>query len=217
MWTKICGFTDVQSARHAAGAGVNAIGINFFPKSIRSTDTQTARQIVDAVQDDCLCVGLFVNEPFDDLIAKVKESGVNAIQLHGDEPPQFLVALSIALPDHSIIKAFAVDHVGLHMVDQYLSRCRLLGRMPWACLLDAKVVGQRGGTGHVAPWGVIESQYREEWPSLILAGGLHIGNVAEAIEQVEPWGIDIASGAERERGVKDPQTIEQLLATTKKL
>ncbi|MFK7821089.1 MAG: phosphoribosylanthranilate isomerase [Planctomycetaceae bacterium] len=217
MWTKICGFTDEETARFAVDAGADAIGINFYPKSARSTDVTMARNIVAAVGDDSLCVGLFVNEPFDDLVTKVKESGVQAIQLHGDEPPHFLVALAVALPDHSIIKAFAVDHVGLHMVDQYLGRCRALGRMPWACLLDAKVIGQRGGTGQVAPWEIIEEQYREDWPPLLLAGGLHIDNVADAVNRVEPWGIDIASGAERERAVKDPRMMSELLAVTKKL
>lgn len=214
MWTKICGFRDAPTAAAAANAGANAIGINFYPKSIRSVDAPTARELVDAIDGRSMTVGLFVDEPFDDLIEKVKLSGVDAIQLHGEEPPQFLVALALALPEHPIIKAFPVDHLGLHMVAQYLERCELLGKLPWACLLDTKVIGQRGGTGHIAPWDVIAAQYREEWPRLILAGGLKTQNVAEAIDQVEPWGVDVASGVERPRGVKDADLINELLALT---
>lgn len=214
MWTKICGFRDTLTATVAVDAGANAIGINFYAESVRSVDVETATRIVEAVGGRAIAVGLFVNEPFDNVIDKVKASGVDAIQLHGDEPPQFLAALAIALPDHPIIKAFQVDHLGLHMVAQYLERCELLGKLPWACLVDAKVNGQRGGTGHTAPWDVITAQYREDWPNLILAGGLNAENAAAAIDAVEPWGIDIASGAERTRGVKDPKMIQQLLKLT---
>lgn len=217
MWTKICGFRDAETAMAAVDAGANAIGINFYSASIRSVDVETAREIVNAIEQRSITVGLFVNEPFDELVEKVKVSGVDAIQLHGDEPPQFLAALAMTFPDHPLIKAFAIDHLGLHMVAQYLERCELLGKLPWACLLDAKVLGQRGGTGHIAPWEVIATQYREDWPNLILAGGLDASNAAEAIDAVEPWGIDIASGVEQPRGVKNTQLMQELLALTSPL
>ena len=214
MWTKICGFKNPDIAATAAQAGANAIGINFYPKSVRATDVETARDIVSAVNGEAMCVGLFVNEPLRDLVTKVQQTGVEGIQLHGDEDATYLAELTHELPRHFIIKAFAIDEVGLHMVSQFLQRCDSTGIYPWACLLDARVSGQRGGTGQVAPWNIIHDQYAEHWPSLILAGGLNAGNVAAAVEQVEPWGLDIASGAEVERGVKDPDLIRQLLSIT---
>lgn len=214
MWTKICGFKDPETAALAADLGASAIGLNFFEESARATDVETAREIVGAVDGKSMCVGLFVNEPIESLIEKVGRSKVDAIQLHGDEPPEYLIQLLGELPQHGIIKAFPIDEVGLHMVAQYLDRCAMLGGLPWACLIDARVSGMRGGTGQVAPWHVVQEQYREQWPYLILAGGLNSSNVAAAVEQVEPWGLDIASGAEVERGVKDPERIRELLSLT---
>jgi phosphoribosylanthranilate isomerase len=214
MWTKICGFKNPDVAAIAAQAGANAIGINFYPKSIRATGVENARDIVSAVDGEAMCVGLFVNEPLGDLVTTVQQTGVEGIQLHGDEDANYVAELARELPQHFIIKAFAIDEVGLHMVSQFLQRCDSTGIYPWACLLDARVSGQRGGTGQVAPWSIIEDQYLEDWPGLILAGGLNASNVAAAVEQVEPWGLDIASGAEVERGVKDPDLIRHLLSIT---
>lgn len=217
MWTKICGFKKPDTAAIAAQAGANAIGINFYPKSVRATDADTARDIVLAVDGKAMCVGLFVNEPLGDLVTKVQQTGVEGIQLHGDEDATYLAELTRELPQHFIIKAFGVNEVGLHMVSQFLQRCDSTGIYPGACLLDARVSGQRGGTGQVAPWNIIQHQYSEDWPSLILAGGLHAGNVAAAVDAVGPWGLDIASGAEVERGTKDANLIRELLTITPNL
>lgn len=209
-WTKICGFRTEETARRAAELGVGAIGLNFFSKSVRYVDPILARQIVDSVEGTARCVGLFVNEPISSVCETASVSGIDMIQLHGDESPTQLHALKRRLPELPVIKAFAVGK-SLVPVADYLIECRQLGSSPDYVLLDAQVAGQWGGTGQTAPWDVIARGYLRSWPPLILAGGLTPTNVSDAITQVGPWGVDVASGVESERGVKDAAMIADFM------
>ena len=217
MWTKICGFTNQETAIAAVDSGANAVGLNFYQPSTRYVEPSVAKHICDAVGGNAMRIGLFVNEPIGSIRETVQSVGLDAIQLHGDEDAAEVVRVIRELPTKGVIKAFNVDERGLGHVVSFLSDCAKLGVVPWAILLDASVAGERGGTGHVAPWATIQHQYDESWPDLILAGGLNVNNVAEAINTVQPWGIDVASGVESSRGVKDASLIEEFLSVSRKL
>lgn len=217
MWTKICGFTDTETAVAAIQAGANAIGLNFYQQSVRYVEHAVAKDISRVVGGEAMRVGLFVNESLEFIRETIETVGLDAIQLHGSETAADVACLINELPNHGVIKAFNVDDRGLGVVADFLRQCVQHNAAPWAILLDARVPGQRGGTGHVAPWSTIQHEYHESWPELILAGGLTIDNVSEAVNTVQPWGIDVASGVESTRGVKDAQRIRDFLAVSQPL
>lgn len=210
IWTKICGFRDAETASHAAELGAAAIGLNFYQKSVRFVEPQHAAEIVAAIAGASTCVGLFVNEPIPFVCETAAVSGVDIVQLHGDESPTELHELKQQLPQMPVIKAFAVGS-SLQPVANYLAECKQLGSKPDYVLLDAQVAGEWGGTGQTAPWDVIVREYKSAWPPLILAGGLSATNVRAAIDQVQPWGVDVASGVELKRGVKDADLIAEFM------
>lgn len=236
MWIKICGIREVETALAVAQTGATAIGLNFYAKSPRSLDPQIAAEIVRRLPHDLEPVGLFVNHTVDEVITTCEQVGLQTVQLHGDEPPEFLRELltrSLTLRVGSAerrttrfgeegddggsatfqtIRAFRVGNEGLGEMAAYLDRCRILGAMPAACLVDARVDGQYGGTGHTAPWELLRREYRTgEWPPLILAGGLTPKNVAEAIGIVKPWGVDVAGGVESAIACKDLGLVRQFV------
>ena len=201
MWIKICGIRDVETAAAVAALGVQAIGLNFFARSPRVVEPDTAARIVADLPPDVEPVGVFVNHTVSEIENICRRTGLRTVQLHGDESPDIVAALAARF---RIIRAFRVGDDGLKHVAEYLDRCRELGAMPVACLIDANVAGHYGGTGHTAPWDLLRRDWKTaEWPPLILAGGLRPDNLAEAIQSVQPWGVDVAGGVESAPGVKD--------------
>lgn len=207
MWTKICGIRDVSTALAVAELGPQAIGLNFFEGSLRVVEVEVAAEIVRKLPERVEPVGLFVNHSLGDIRSICGPCGISLIQLHGDEPPEFLAELS----EFRIVKAFRIGESGLFEVADYLERCRTLGVRPWACLADAKVPGSYGGTGRVAPWEILRDQWNADWPPLILAGGLTPRNVADGIRVVRPWGVDVAGGVESSPGQKDLSLVQEFL------
>ena len=208
MWIKICGIKDADMARRAASAGASAIGLNFFTRSKRATDLEHAREISEAVRGQVELVGLFVNHALTEVVETARAVQLDRIQLHGDEPVSFLKQLQSELPTMQLIKAFRVGEDGMQELAACIDECQREEIRLSAILIDAAVVGEFGGTGHVAPWEIVAKEYdRGHWPPLILAGGLTVDNVHDAIEAVAPWGIDTASGVESSPGVKDPDMI----------
>lgn len=200
IWTKICGIRDVETALAVAALAVDAIGLNFYDRSPRVVSLENAKEIVDRLPRNIEPVGLFVNHPLDTVRSISTSCGLRTIQLHGDEPPETIAALSA----FRVIRAFRVGDAGLSEVASYLAECRRLSALPWACLIDARVEGAYGGTGQVAPWDVLRREYNfRDWPPLILAGGLRPENVADAIRTVQPWGVDVAGGVEATVACKD--------------
>lgn len=208
MWVKVCGLTNVENALEVVAHRPDAIGLNFYHKSKRAIDLPTAKQIVCALPENVQPVGLFVNHSADDILQICDETGITMIQLHGDETPEFAAELT----GLRIIRALRVNSDNLNT---------LLTDVPawhdpkidlFGILVDAQVDGAYGGTGHTAPWQLIADFYdRDSWPPLILAGGLTVENVQQAIEQVSPSGVDVASGVESSPGVKDPQLVERFI------
>ena len=204
MWVKICGIRDVATAEKIVSLGPDAIGLNFFAKSPRCVDRSVAAEISSSLPAAIESVGLFVNHDLNDVLDTADQCGLTMIQVHGDEPPEFLAELKGCSADVKILRAFRVDDRGLAEVTDYLAECRKLDVCLAGCLIDSRVDGEYGGTGHTAPWDLLAGQYdADRWPRLILAGGLHPGNLADAIRVTNPFGVDVASGVESERGVKD--------------
>jgi phosphoribosylanthranilate isomerase len=209
MWIKICGIRDVDTAVAVADCGVQAIGLNFYERSPRVVAPDVAAQIVKRLPAAVEPVGLFVNHPVAEVRRVARLCGLRTVQLHGDEPPESIGELGA----FRVIRAFRVGHEGLSAVAEYLDRCRELGSLPWACLLDARVEGVYGGTGKTAPWEAIRREYRPaHWPPLILAGGLSSENVASAVRMVRPWGVDVSGGVESAVACKDPARVQQFVA-----
>lgn len=205
---KICGITRVEDAQCAAAAGADAIGLNFYPQSKRCVDVDRAQQIAASLPQSVTKVGVFVNTEMDEVRRIAVATGLDAIQLHGDEPPSAIAQLK----EWKVIRAFRPRSEGLDQVAAYLASCA--NRLPTAVLVDAHVAGEFGGTGARADWSALAAP--RAWlgdTPLILAGGLTPENVAEAIALVRPSGVDTASGVESSPGVKDPSRVEAFVAS----
>lgn len=197
---KICGVTTAEDARLAIDAGAGAIGINFYPHSRRYVSDGRAAEIVQAVGLRALKVGVFVNASVDEVVGRHAVLKLDLVQLHGDEPPEFLRALG-ELP---LIRAFRCGPQGLGPIAEYLEACRILGRPPRMVLIDAYCQTQYGGSGEQAPWDTVARFPDLGFPyPLILAGGLTPENVAAGINRVHPAAVDVASGVEGDSGGKD--------------
>ena len=218
MWVKICGIRDVETAERIVLLRPDAVGLNFFEKSPRYVDRAVAAEISIILPTEIDAVGLFVNHELNDVADTVQQCGLTMIQLHGDEPPEFLAELKACSSKVKILRAFRVDDSGLTQVADYLAECRKLGVCLTSCLIDARVDGEYGGTGCTAPWDLLADQYdSESWPRLIVAGGLHPGNLADAIRVTRPFGVDVASGVESERGVKDLALVEGFIQAARQV
>jgi phosphoribosylanthranilate isomerase len=216
MWVKICGIRDSPTARFVHEVGADAIGLNFYAHSPRCVERAVARTIAQEFGSSLDVIGLFVNHSLDEVLAAVDDCGLATVQLHGDESPEFLADLSRRRPDLRLLRAFRIDASGCGRVARYLAECERLDVRLSGCLLDSHVAGEYGGTGHTAPWDLLADQYdAAHWPPLVVAGGLHPANVAEAIRITRPFGVDVASGVESARGVKDLELVREFIAAAK--
>jgi phosphoribosylanthranilate isomerase len=210
---KICGITRPDDAVAAAEAGADAVGLNFFAGSPRCVDAARAREIVAAVPPGVTKVGVFVNAALDAILAARDSLQLALIQLHGDEPPEFLAELCRASGGAPVMRAFRLGPGGLAEIDAYLRTCRRLGCPPALVLLDAHRAGIFGGTGETCDWSLAAEYHQlEDAPPLVLAGGLTPDNVATAILQVRPFAVDTASGVETGVGKKDAEKMRRFAA-----
>jgi phosphoribosylanthranilate isomerase len=199
---KVCGLTRVAEALRCAELGVDWIGLNFHLASSRRVSLEDAAAIVAVLPHGCAPVGLFVDRAPEEVRAIAARVGFRIIQLHGDEPPEDLLALA----DFTIIRAFRLgDASAIVRMASYLSRAEVLGRSPDAILIDAYVPGLAGGTGHAIPPELLEPL--PSLPKLILAGGLTPENVAQRVALIHPWMVDVASGVESAPGRKDLEKV----------
>ena len=209
MWTKICGVTTPESAHAVIDAGASAVGLNFFSGSKRYVSVSAAAEIASVIRAQGTensvadIVGVFVNSRVADIARTSDEVGLTAVQFHGDETQDLICRLHEARPDLSIIRALRVS---LERLDEHLRAIDdLQQRVPLAaCLLDAFVAGEFGGTGLTVDLRIPAVYLQQARPRLILAGGLTPENVAGVVEQANPWGVDTASGVETAPGIKHP-------------
>ena len=190
---KFCGITRPADAELCAELGIDAVGLNFYPKSPRCVSVPLAAELVRAMGPFVCPVGVFVEAlPFH-MQSVAEYAGLRALQTYSEKPPE------CDFGQLSWVPAFRVqDEDGLGDVRQYIASATVPAV---AVVIDSFVAGEMGGTGHVAPWHLLASL--DLGVPLILAGGLTPDNVTEAIRQVRPWGVDVASGIESAPGVKD--------------
>ena len=197
---KICGVTSPAQALACIEAGADAVGVNFVPSSVRRVDVETAAAIVRAVGERALIVGVVAGLTVEAMRALRQATGVECLQLHGDEAGQDVAAL---LPHaYKAVRIASSDDV---------ARARA---MPGEYILaDAKVDGALGGTGHAFDWSLVEGLAKER--RLVLAGGLTPENVGRAVVAVRPWCVDVASGVESAPGVKDAARVRAFVAAAR--
>ena len=216
MWVKVCGIRDRKTARDLAEVGIDAIGLNFYSGSPRVVTADEAMEISTALPTDVVKVGVFVNHSISEVVSLANECRLDFVQLHGDETSAYFAELQKRLPRIQLIRAWRMSGNGLEGLKTFLDECLLCDLRLAGCLVDAHVPGVFGGSGKTVPWKRLASEYRrDEWPPLILAGGLKPDNIAEAISSVCPWGVDVASGVESAPGVKDPGLVRQFLLNAK--
>ncbi len=202
---KICGITNLEDALLSAKFGADALGFNFYKKSPRYISSENAREIVAQLPPKILKVGVFVNENLEKIIEIAESAKLEAIQLHGEETPEFARQLK-AKTNLEIIKAFRVsenfqpEDVLPYEVD--------------AILLDAYNPKEHGGTGETFDW-EIAKKVKEIVPKLYLAGGLSAENVAEAVSKVKPFAVDACSLLEREKGLKESAKVRDFILELK--
>ncbi|HEX9014029.1 MAG TPA: phosphoribosylanthranilate isomerase [Anaerolineaceae bacterium] len=199
---KICGIKTLDDALAAAEAGAGYLGFNFYPRSVRCIDPAACARITAVLRAEypkVRLVGIFVNVPAAEIRSVLGSCGLDLAQLHGDEGPEVVAQLA-PLAFKAYRGGFDPARAGLRAE-------------PPACLLDAAVQGAFGGTGATADWNAAAGLARQV--PLFLAGGLNPGNVAEAVRQVRPWGVDTASGVESSPGVKDAGKIRAFIAAVR--
>jgi phosphoribosylanthranilate isomerase len=193
VWVKICGVTTLADAELAVEAGANAIGLNLVPASKRFVDAERARAIATAVKGKVEVVLVVADRPVSELLELRASTGADWLQLHGAESPADLDAL---LPS-----AYKVVHVA--DPDDVTLAARYAGAR---LLCDTKVPGTLGGSGQRFDWALVEELAKTR--ELVLAGGLGLDNVADAIRALAPFGVDTASGVEgADPRRKDPEKV----------
>jgi phosphoribosylanthranilate isomerase len=197
MFVKICGITNEDDALFAVAMGADAVGFIFAP-SPRQVAPQAVYDITRRLPPEVLTVGVFRNELPSRVVEIANKSGVKAVQLHGNETIE--QTREVAHNIRYVIKVFDSDSPHLPKADQYGTDL---------IMLDTP----GGGSGKVFDWRL--AQEVPEGPRLILAGGLHPDNVADAIEVVEPWGVDVASGVEASPGRKDPTKVRRFISNAR--
>ncbi|MGE5149672.1 MAG: phosphoribosylanthranilate isomerase [Rhodospirillaceae bacterium] len=194
---KICGITRPADARAAAEAGADAIGLVFYPPSPRFLSTERAAEIRDALPPFVQTVALFVNADaaqVSQVLGRVKPA---MLQFHGDEAPEFCAQFGVPFVKACRIRP-GTDPLA------YLQRYARAA----AWLVDS-FVPEYGGVGEAFDWSLAP---RERGRPLILSGGLHAGNVAAAIRAVQPWGVDVSTGVESAKGIKDTAKMAAFVA-----
>jgi phosphoribosylanthranilate isomerase len=220
---KICGVTNPADARVVIDAGADAIGLNFYEQSPRFLTVEQARQIAWSLDSRLRTrVGVFVNTSPARIQEIVTQVGLSAIQLHGDESSETVsqIARTKQPPEFAreptIIRARRMSAQGVAAIASDLEACTAAGASISAVLVDSAIAGSYGGTGQTFSWaGLADHRRWLKQTPLILAGGLTPDNVAEAIRVVRPDGVDVASGVERQPGVKDPELVKRFVAAAR--
>jgi len=201
---KICGIKTLNDALNAIEAGADYLGFNFYPKSVRFIEKEICAEITSVLKREhphIKLVGVFVNSSVDEVKNILETCSLDLAQLHGDETPEIFAQL---VP--RAFKAFRGIPTDLTGYER--------NEVP-ALLVDAAVKGMYGGSGVTADWSAA-AELAKKYP-LLLAGGLTPENVADAVRQVKPWGVDVASGVESEPGKKDAAKMSAFVKEVKRM
>lgn len=193
---KICGITNAQDAQVSVEAGADALGFVFYSKSPRWIEPAVAKRIIAQLPLFVLSVGVFVNQDQETIRHIYDECGLSFAQLHGDETSTFCESLG-----RPVLRALRLqDRGSLLALAEYKGRMGVRG-----FVVDAFSSDAYGGTGQTVDW-TLAREVAKSAP-ILLAGGLTPNNVQEAIQQVQPYGVDVSSGVEEAPGKKDPEKI----------
>ena len=210
---KICGVRRLEDALVAAEAGADFFGMVFVPGRRRRIEPESARIITDGLRDgdreSPKSVGLFGDQPLDEVLDTIAAAGLDYVQLCGDEPLDYCQAV---LRRAGVIKALHVSND--HQPDAVAERIDAFAAAGCAVTLDSQVAGLHGGTGQSFDWR-IAAQLAAGGRRFLLAGGLTPDNVSEAVAVVRPWGVDVSSGVEAD-GVQDPAKIRQFVINARR-
>jgi phosphoribosylanthranilate isomerase len=198
---KICGITSIGDAEEAVEAGADALGLMFYPGSPRCISVETAETIERRLPPYILRVGVFADPSPEDVFSALHRCGLNVLQFHGHETPEFCRQFGVMT-----MKAFRMrDAQSLLEIPGYATD---------AYLLDSYVRGKPGGTGEKFNWALAVKAAKFGKP-IFLAGGLTPENVAEAVQMVKPFGVDVSSGVEASPGKKDPAKMRAFVAAVR--
>jgi phosphoribosylanthranilate isomerase len=202
---KICGLTNLEDALASIDAGADALGFIFYPKSPRYLTPEAAAAIITQLPPFVSKVGVFVDESHDHIREIARSTGIDTLQLHGNETPDFTTRLQEQ--SFKVIKAFRIkDQSTLSQLQSYRSA---------AFLLDSYVPGQLGGTGAKFNWD-LALQAKSSGIPIILAGGLDPENIADAVSKVAPFAVDVSSGVEATPGRKDLSKVRDFITRARK-
>lgn len=202
MRVKICGITKPEQGQAIAQLGATALGFICVQASPRYVTPGQIRAVIEQLLVPVDCVGVFAEATVEEISRVVAETGLNAVQLHGSESPEFCQRLRQTLPEVKILKALRVKTL------ECLDRTAIYTRCVDALLLDAYHPNLLGGTGKTLDWETLQ-QFCPSCPWL-LAGGLTPDNVVDALSMLQPSGIDLSSGVERSPGDKDLDKVARL-------
>ena len=198
---KICGITNLTDALAAAEAGADALGLMFVATSPRHVEMAVAADIARQLPSFIIKVGVFMNAPEELVFRAIGECGLNLLQFHGEETPEYCRQFGLMS-----MKAFRIrDAHSLQSLSRYNTD---------AFLLDSHVAGKSGGTGAKFNWELAVEANKFGKP-IFLAGGLTPENVAAAVRQVQPFGVDVSSGVESAPGRKDITKVLAFIAAAK--
>ncbi|HZW14213.1 MAG TPA: phosphoribosylanthranilate isomerase [Noviherbaspirillum sp.] len=208
---KICGLTRVEDVLAATAAGADALGFVFYEKSPRYVGASAAAELIAQVPTFVTTVGLFVNVAQSDAEAIVRQAPVSLLQFHGDETVDQCCAIAHAV-NRPFLRAVRMGPgmAGANLLE-YEQNYRAASKLFSGLLLDAFVEGYGGG-GKVFDWSLIP---KELAPRVVLSGGLSVQNATEAVLQVRPHAVDISSGVELSKGIKDPAKIRSFIGAVR--
>jgi phosphoribosylanthranilate isomerase len=198
VFVKICGITRIDDALAAVEAGAGAIGLNFVAASVRCVDHSAARSILGVVPEHVMTVGVFRGHPPAEILEITSSLGLDAAQLHGDEPPEFTARVASGVA--TVIKAVSATSPTVRTLDEHAADI---------VMLDAL----EPGGGVPFDWSLVGDLVEQH--RILLTGGLRPDNVEAAIRQVRPWGVDVASGVESAPGRKDPGAVARFVTAAR--
>lgn len=204
---KICGVTNEEDATWAVNLGASYVGLNFHKDSPRKVSVDQAAKIAKKVPPFVPTVGVFVEQSAEEILKIVEKAGLHGVQLHGDQTPDDCRAIAERM-EIPILKAFRVaEEKDLDAIASFRGAATHI-------LLDAKVEGVPGGTGHTFPW-ELATRAKSFGLPVFLAGGLTPENVRQAVEKVQPFAVDVASGVEKSPKRKDLDKMKKFIAEAK--
>ncbi|MFT5124323.1 MAG: phosphoribosylanthranilate isomerase [Kiritimatiellia bacterium] len=201
MFVKICGLTNAEDVAAVAALKPNAIGFVFWAGSPRCVNPADVKAWTKTIPSNVMRVGVFVDEDPQTVSRVIAQAGLNIVQLHGSELPS-----DVSQVAGLCWKAVHLDKMSVAEADRYPVR---------GVLIDQYNADMPGGTGEQADWALAADFVQETRHKVLLAGGLTPDNVAEAIEQVKPWGVDVSSGVEAEPGRKDLQRVADFITKSR--